>query len=124
MSEWAVAYKDQGLGHGMYGVVIKDTNEVLFEDLTKEKCEEITRRWNSQPDLLTACENSPTDNMFSIFADFAEECFSKPSMAVYRNKFIGLATFLRSCEDRAQKIEAAIAKAKKGIKRDGTTPPP
>ena len=63
MSEWAVAYKDQGLGHGMYGVVVKDTNEVLFENLTKGKCEELVRRWNSQPDLLEACkellENEP-----------------------------------------------------------------
>ena len=54
--EWGVAYKDQGLGHGMYGVVVKNTNEVLFEDITKEKAEEIVCRWNSQPDLLTACK--------------------------------------------------------------------
>jgi len=64
----------------------------------------------SKVELLTVCKNSPNANMFSLFADFAEECFTKPSMAVYRNKFNGLATFLRSCQDRAEKMEAAIAK--------------
>jgi len=61
-------------------------------------------------ELLTACETFPAPNIISVYADFAEECSEKPSMAIYKAKFNGLCAFLRSCEDRAEKIEAAIAK--------------
>lgn len=65
------------------------------------------------PDLLEACLNSPAPNMIAFFADFAEECTKKPSMAVYKSKFVGLATFLRSCKNRAERMQAVIIKAKK-----------
>ena len=83
------------------------------QDNNRERDKIIERLEASRKELLAACENTPATNMFSLFADFAEECFTKPSMAVYRNQFTGLATFLRSCVDRAEKMEAAIAKAKK-----------
>lgn len=85
----------------------------LSRKYSLEICDRLDNAKASHKDLLAACENSPAANMFSLFADFAEECFTKPSMAVYRNQFTGLATFLRSCVDRAEKMEAAIAKAKK-----------
>ena len=62
-------------------------------------------------DLLAACKNSPAPNMFTLFTHFAEECSEKPSMAVYKMNFLKLATFLRSCTDRAEKTMQAIAKA-------------
>jgi len=84
------------------------TTKVQLGDYNKLK-----EKAESHDDLLAACEKFPTANMFSLFADFAEECFTKPSMAVYRNKFNGLATFLRSCESRAKQAEAVLPKAKK-----------
>ena len=66
------------------------------------------------PELLEACKNSPASNMFTRFAKFAEECTEKPSMAVYKLNFMAMATFLRSCENNSQKVEAAIAKAEEG----------
>lgn len=73
---------------------------------------QISERWNSYDGLLAACKNSPAAEMFVSFANFAEQCTEKPSMAVYKSRFLGLATFLRSCVDRAEKMKAAIAKAK------------
>lgn len=39
--EWSIGFKDQGLGHGTYGVLIADTNDVVFEDLEKEIAEHL-----------------------------------------------------------------------------------
>ena len=88
MNEWAVAYKDQGLGHGMYGVVVKDTNEVLFEDIPKEKCEEIVRRWNSQPDLLEACKKAYKEGYADGYRDGIEadeSCVEETT--IFKNDF-------------------------------------
>jgi len=63
--KWAVAFKDQGMGHGSYGVVIKNKDGSLTEvigGLCESAAEEIVRRWNAfEPngivsELLKACE--------------------------------------------------------------------
>lgn len=82
----------------------------------QEACDIIDRAESLNADLLEACNNSPAPNYFSTFADFAEECTEKASMAIYKGKFITLATFLRSCENRAITMQAAIAKAKSEVK--------
>ena len=103
--EWAVAYKDQGLGHGMYGVVVKETNEVLFEDITKNKAEEIVHRWNSQPDLLEACEaqHQAIDRLFALLIEKDEKFFPSKSGQPW---------------EAIQQGNAAIAIARKEGRRD------
>ena len=98
--EWAVAYKDQGLGHGMYGVVVKDTNEVVFEDLTMEEADEIVRRWNSQPALIAACESADKE-----FKEILNEYMERD--AVGRRAKLPI----------ERKLETAIAEARGGEKR-------
>lgn len=92
-----------------------ESGYVLFETgkLLRRACARLDTSEASKADLLEACENSPAADMFVSFANFAEQCTEKPSMAIYKGRFLGLATFLRSCVDRAEKMEAAIAKAKK-----------
>lgn len=67
-------------------------------------------------DLLKALKKGAAPNSFAIFANFAEDCMTKPSMAIYKGQFTGLATFLRSCVDRSEKTLQAIAKAESEIK--------
>ena len=57
-TQWEVVAKDMGLGHLIYGVVVKDTPKVIIEDLTLEEATLIVNRWNSQPALLEACKES------------------------------------------------------------------
>ena len=71
--EWAVGFSDQGLGHGTYGVMIKNTSKVVITDLTKDEAEDVCRRWNSQPDLLEACKEAQ-----KIFGFIAENYKSAP----------------------------------------------
>ena len=67
-------------------------------------------------EMETALKRSPAPNIFAQFADFAEECMTKPSMAVYKGHFSGLAIFLRSCEGRAEESLAILARtAKEGV---------
>ncbi len=58
--------------------------------------------------MVEVCKDSPAPNFFSQFADFAEECMLKPNMAVYRRRFAGLTTFLRSCQNRSAKTLQAL----------------
>ncbi len=45
--EWAVAFRDQGMGHGTYGVVVKATNKLVIGGLpTRVVAEMIVKRWN------------------------------------------------------------------------------
>lgn len=74
---------------------------------------EIAHRCNVYPDLLAVCKKGPAPNVFAQFADFAEECMTKPSMAVYKGHFSGLAVFLRSCVSRSEESLQALAKAEK-----------
>ncbi len=91
--EWAVAYKDQGLGHGMYGVVVKASNEVLFEDISREDAEAVVRRWNSYDALLKVCTE---------LADiFPEQSMSEMDAADFK--------------DRANRIWTAAQSAKAAI---------
>lgn len=79
----------------------------------KEACDIIDTSEASRKDLLEACLTSHKPIWFSEYATFAEVCSLKPTMAVYKQRFVGLAKFLRSCVGEAEKIEAAIAKAQK-----------
>ena len=54
--EWAVAIKDMGLGHLLYGVVAKSSQKLIVGDLTAKEAASIVIRWNSQPALLDACK--------------------------------------------------------------------
>ncbi len=83
---------------------------------------EMVRRWDVFEEgglvgeMETALKRSPAPNIFAQFADFAEECMTKPSMAVYKGHFSGLAIFLRSCEGRAEESLAILARtAKEGV---------
>jgi len=89
-----------------WDAVNKYKDDILYE--YGRKAQEIEQQ---RDDLLAACENFPTANQINLFANFAEECTEKPSMAIYKGRFMTLAAFLRSCEDRVKKVEAAIAKA-------------
>ena len=101
--EWSVAYQDQGLGHGMYGVIAKDTNKVLFEDVTREQAEYAVRHWNSQSDLLVACKIglNGLKAVLQIAVEFEAkgEVFSEESKSKHKNEI--------------EIVEAAIVKAEK-----------
>lgn len=71
------------------------------------------------PDLLKALKNGASPDIFAQFAqfaNFAEECMAKPSMAIYKTQFAGLATFLISCVGRSEEALQAIAEAEKEVK--------
>ena len=72
----------------------------------------VVAKSNSHDALLKACKNSPSQKFFADFALLAESFSQKPTLAIYKPRFIALATFLRSCESRATKMEAVIAEAK------------
>ncbi len=91
------------------------TNTKLGRKRTEATTKHFVRCWNafeaggSHSKLLEALKKDPAPNVFAQFADFTEDCMTKPSMAVYRSHFTGLSTFLRSCQDRAEKALQAIA---------------
>lgn len=58
--------------------------------------------------LFEICKKSPAPNFFANFAQWAEECSEKVSMVVYKQKFITMATFLRACENNANKIQEIL----------------
>lgn len=70
--------------------------------------------WNSHDALLKACKGSPSQKSFADFALLAESFSQKPSMALHKQRFIAMATFLRRCESSAMNIETAISEAEKG----------
>ncbi len=53
-TKWAVGFKDQGLGHGIYGVVEIESEKVIVEDVTKKQADEIIKRWNRHDGLVEA----------------------------------------------------------------------
>ena len=90
--------------------------ETFYEEIqTIERAKRFVKCWNSHDKLVEALEKGPAPNVFSQFADFAEECMTKPSMAVYKGHFSGLAIFLRSCVSRSEEALQALAKAKEVI---------
>ena len=60
LPELAMGYMDQGLGHGHYGIIVVETNELLnVLDENKDRLESIVRacnRDNAFENLLTACD--------------------------------------------------------------------
>lgn len=92
MGKWAIGYINLGLGHIIYGVVVKKTGNPVVENLTYDEAEQIVRRWNSQFALLQACKNQKKQ--------FLARCGS-------------LSSWCASHKD----MQKAIMKAEKKIKR-------
>ncbi len=45
-SKWAVGFHDRGLGHGDYGVIVEQTEEVVVPSISKEMAEHLVEAHN------------------------------------------------------------------------------
>jgi len=93
-------------------VLLFQANTNIPHEQSVPLIQEVVRRCNCHDQLLEACKHSPAPNFFADFANFAEECSEKRSMAIYKGRFLALTTFLRSCVDRSEKMLAALAAVK------------
>lgn len=112
---------DEPSKHCSYGNLVLD-GKVFARDIHRDHAIDTMRRWNAFEDdgpvdkLVKALENSPSPPTFATFTSFAENFITNSSMAVYKGRFRALATFLRSCQDRSEKILQALTAYRKAEK--------
>lgn len=45
-SEWALGFNDRGMGHGDYGIIVKDTEKLVIGTIDRELAEHIINLHN------------------------------------------------------------------------------
>ena len=69
-SKWAVGFHDRGLGHGDFGVIVEQTDEVLVPKISRELAEHLVEAHNRAIDPQV--HTITADQLKKLISDLSE----------------------------------------------------